>query len=186
MRRPAAFVLGGMALLLVLGRGAAAQSLGDVARQEEERRKQLKDSGKVYTNKDLSPAPPVSVPPGSSAQPAGSTAAPGGDAAPPAKPDDKPQEKKDEAYWRGRMKQLRTALDRDKTYADALQTRINSLYTDFVNRDDPAQREVIAANRQKAIDELERLKTSNAQTEKAIADLEEEARRASVPPGWLR
>jgi hypothetical protein len=38
----------------------------------------------------------------------------------------------------------------------------------------------------KAIAELERLKTVLEQQNKAVVDLQEEARRASVPPGWLR
>ena len=67
-----------------------------------------------------------------------------------------------------------------------LQTRVNSLATDFVNRDDPAQRGVLASERQKALGELDRLKKQIEATKKAIADLEEEARRANVPPGWLR
>ena len=84
------------------------------------------------------------------------------------------------------MKELQTQLQRDQTYVDALQTRVNSLATDFVNRDDPAQRGVLASERQKALGELDRLKKQIEATKKAIADLEEEARRANVPPGWLR
>jgi hypothetical protein len=34
--------------------------------------------------------------------------------------------------------------------------------------------------------ELERLKKQVVDDRKAIADIEEEARRAGVPPGWLR
>jgi hypothetical protein len=67
-----------------------------------------------------------------------------------------------------------------------MQTRINALTTDFVNRDDPAQRSVIEQNRNKSIAELGRLNTSVKDTQKAIDDLLEEARRAGVPPGWLR
>ena len=67
-----------------------------------------------------------------------------------------------------------------------MQTRINSLNADFVNRDDPAQRAVIERDRQKALAELGRLKQGVLDTKKAIADLEEEARRAGVPPGWMR
>ena len=94
---------------------------------------------------------------------------------------------KDQAYWAGRLKALQDALSRDQTYADAMQTRINALTTDFVNRDDPAQRAVIETRspegaRRARSPEQERRRT----TKKAIADLEEEARRAGVPPGWLR
>ena len=84
------------------------------------------------------------------------------------------------------IKQLVAELDRDQTYSDAMQSRINGLTADFTARDDPAQRAVIARDRQKAMDELDRLKLVIQRTRKAIADLEEEARRASVPPGWLR
>ena len=84
------------------------------------------------------------------------------------------------------QKALRTQLDRDQTFAEALQSRINSLSADFVNRDDPAQRGVIERDRQKAVSELARVNKSIEDGKKAIADLEEEARKAGAPPGWLR
>jgi len=77
-------------------------------------------------------------------------------------------------------------LSRAQTFADALQSRINVLSADFVNRDDPAQRNVIGADRQKAVDELARVKTEIAQFQKAITDIQDEARRANVPAGWVR
>ena len=84
------------------------------------------------------------------------------------------------------MQNLVAELDRDQIYTEALQTRINALTTDFAARDDPAQRAVVDRDRQKAIVELDRLTLGQQRTKKAIADLEEEARRACVPPGWLR
>ena len=169
--------------LLAGGVGAiSAQSLADIARKEEARRKQVK-GGKTYTNKDLGSVPPSSAPP----PPSVASQTPS--ATPSEKPDAKPAAKsdvRDQAYWGGRMKGLLTQLDRDKTYADAMQSRVNALTTDFVNRDDPAQRAVIETDRQKALTELDRLKVSVIEAQKAIVDLEEEARRANVPPGWLR
>jgi hypothetical protein len=101
--------------------------------------------------------------------------------------DAKPAEDaKGQAYWSAKRKTLQDALDRDLTFADALQSRINALATDFVNRDDPAQRAVIERDRQKAAAELERLRKQIVDDRKAVADFEEEARRAGVPPGWLR
>lgn len=84
------------------------------------------------------------------------------------------------------MKLLKDQLDRDQTFADALQTRINVLTADFAAHDDPAQRAVISQNRQKAVDELGKLKATIEKDQKAIDGLEDEARRAGVPPGWLR
>ena len=170
-------------LLVVAASGGAvavqSQSLGDVARKEEARRKSV-PATKVYTNKDLSgqagtpaPATPPAATPAAPATPAATEAKDKGPA-------------KDQAYWAGRMKGLQGQLERDQNYADAMQTRINALTTDFVNRDDPAQRGVVERDRQKSIAELARLKKSIEDGKKAIADLEEEARRAGVPPGWLR
>src|SRR6185295_15599376 len=39
-----------------------AQSLADLAKKEEERRKKIHEPAKVYTNKDLGPAPSSSTP----------------------------------------------------------------------------------------------------------------------------
>lgn len=178
-----------------------AQSLADAARQEEERRKSVKASGKVFTNKDLKLVPqsePASadatapvVPVSTSAPDTGkASASPGSklaakDAAGGKKADPTRQEK-DEAYWHGRMQVLRERLDQDKTLAEALQSRVNALTADFVNRDDPAQRAVIEIDRQKALAELERMKKAVTASTNAVAELEEEARLAGVPPGWLR
>jgi hypothetical protein len=104
---------------------------------------------------------------------------PGGDAAPSG-------EVKDEAYWRSRISGARSALERSRIFADALQSRINALTTDFVNRADPAQRAQIELERQRAVAELDRVKKEIAEQTKAISDIEEEARKAGVPPGWLR
>jgi len=84
------------------------------------------------------------------------------------------------------MNTARVALERDTGYADAMQTRINALTTDFTNRDDPSQRSAIERDRQKALSELDRLRKQIEDDKKAISELEEEARRAGVPPGWLR
>jgi hypothetical protein len=178
-----------IAVLALAGLGGTvyplcAQGLGDVARQEEERRKDIKKPAKVYTNKDLSSVPESTA--------AGTLPSPGpaADASKtPAKTDADDKDKgpkKDQAYWSGRKKELQTRLDTDQTMSDALQSRINALTTDFVNRDDPIQRAGIEKDRQKAMAELERVKKSILDGKKALGDLDEEARKAGVPPGWLR
>jgi hypothetical protein len=169
--------------------GSSAQSLADIARQEEARRKTVA-SGKVYTNDALrpEPAPPVAAPASSSAPADPATAAPPAAAASPAAPQPaSPAEApKTEAEWRKRVAATREALSRAQTFAEALQSRINVLSADFVNRDDPAQRDVVAADRQKALTELDRVKQEIQQHQKALVAIQEEARRAGVPPGWVR
>jgi hypothetical protein len=166
---------------------AQTLSLADVARQEEERRKTIKKPAKVITNSDLRNAPTVI--------PAAAGAAP---ALPPA--DSTPvvsassggagsgggEKPKDQAYWSGRVKTLQGQLERDQSYAVALESRINALTTQYVNQSDPIQQAAAATDRQNALAEKTRLTKQIEDDKKAITDLQEEARRAGVPPGWLR
>ena len=93
---------------------------------------------------------------------------------------------KDEKYWSKRMADLRQQLDRDQTFLQALQSRVDSLTADFVNRDDPAQRGQIASDRQKTLAELDRLRKAVEADKRAIPELEDDARRSGAPAGWLR
>jgi hypothetical protein len=166
--------------------GAYAQSLGDVARKEEARRKTVRKPSRVYTNDNLKNVDPPPADTASSPEPQGA-AAPAASGTPAATtPPAATESARDEKYWRGRLDAARTALTRAQTFQDALQSRINALSTDFVNRDDPAQRNVIVADRQKALAELDRVKKEIAEHQKALADIQEEGRRAGVPAGWLR
>jgi hypothetical protein len=165
----------------------AAQGLADVARAEEVRRKAQKAQVKVYTNETLRGAdggePPAPPPPAAPAAPAAA-----GAAKPTATGTGKPPaaDPKDEKVWRDRLGAARDALKRSQTFADALQTQINGLYTEFVNMSDPAQRTVIEKKRLSAIAEQDRVKADIVKQTKALADIEDEARRANVPAGWLR
>jgi hypothetical protein len=165
---------------------AGAQSLAEIAKKEEARRKEVKAAGKVYTNtdlrRDITSTPATNATP---AQPAPSTQVPQINL-PAGKVEGEETEVRDEKYWRERMTTARATLERTRIFADALQSRINALATDFVNRDDPAQRAQLELERQRAIAELDRVKKEIAEQTKAIADIEEEARKAGVPPGWLR
>jgi hypothetical protein len=164
-----------------------AQSLADIARREEERRKSVKEATKTYTNKDLKPVVVYADSAPADAPPAGGTVTPAAEKSAPDKKEAAAEPVvKDQKYWSGRMRDLQSQLDRDQTYVDALQSRVNALTADFVNRDDPAQRAVISADRQKALAELDRVTQAIRDDKKNLSDLEEEARRDGVPPGWLR
>jgi hypothetical protein len=171
-------------LLLVFAASAGAQSLADVARREDARRKQVRKPSRVLTNKDLKPSETPSPPP----PPAEAQAPAKTDAAAPAEPEvtDEEKRQKDEQAWRQRMTDSRQALERSQMYLDALQSKVNALWADFTARDDPAQRGKIQTERQKALAEFDRVKSEIEANKKAVDDLEEEARRAGVPAGWLR
>ena len=177
---------------LACAMSGAAQSLADIARKEEARRKNIPDPAKVYTNKDLKPVPSPASPAAASTPDAKSDEKAAPEKGEPAKSADKSDQNdkavpaKDQAYWAGRLKAAQEQLARDETYVAAMQSRINALTTDFVNRDDPAQKRTIEQDRLKAIAEMDRLKQAIANDKKALDSLLEEARRAGVPPGWLR
>ena len=172
--------------------------LAEVARQEAERRKGVKSTQKVITTKDLPesakrpPSAPADSTPASNAGAHPSGAHPPGDPAAAAAPSQAPTPaaaagaKGTEEQWRGRVAQARENVRRNEAFAEALQSRINGLTTDFVNRDNPVQKRQIGEDRQKALAELERVRADIETGKKQIADIEEEARKAGVPPGWLR
>ena len=165
---------------------AASQSLAEVAKKEEARRKVAKPTGKVYTNNelktDITKTPPTAPAPATGTEPSTKVPSlnlPGGKA-------EEVEPAKDESWWRGRITTARQNLERNRIFADALQSRINALTTDIVNRADPAQRSQLELERQRALAELDRVKKEMTEQTKAITDIEDEARKAGVPPGWLR
>ena len=177
-----AFVLLAGCLMVLAGatfaRAQTTPTLGELALKEQERRKALKVPTKVLSNADL---------PKIGSAPTPKTLPEGGAAKPDAEQKPKPaEEERDEAWWRQRMTALREELRRNEIFAEALQTRINSLTNDFASRDDPYQRARIAEDRQKALTEMDRVKAEIDLQKKKISDFEDEARRARVPPGWVR
>ncbi len=177
-RRP--FMISAFAVALLLPASAMPQSLAEVARMEEARRKTVRGSSKVYTNDDLvhvrdDSAAPVPAPAEAGAKPAV-----------PAAPADTKPDAKDEKYWRSRLAAAQQAISRNRVLLAALEARVNGLNTDFVNMDDPFQRNVIQENLKTSMAELERVKQDIANGTKALTAIEDEARKANVPPGWLR
>jgi hypothetical protein len=67
-----------------------------------------------------------------------------------------------------------------------MQTRINSLQSDVVNIDDPAQQALARQNLGRALGELERLDKQVQADRDEIGRIQDEARRQRVPPGWMR
>jgi hypothetical protein len=180
-------------VLLTIAIPVCAQSLGELAKKEAERRKAT-PAAKVYTNDDLKK---ITVP--------GDTVADSKDTKDAKDPKDgkdtadakdaKAKDAKDasdakpamgEAEWHARMNAAREDVRKGEMFRDALQSRINGLTADFTARDDPYQRAQIADERQKALAELDRVKLDIEKAKKSITDIEEDARKANVPAGWIR
>jgi hypothetical protein len=177
----------GLVLTCATGGVAWSQTLADVARKEQERRKAVTVPGKVYTNDDLRRYPVTT--PGPVSQPA--DAKPAGEkrdgAEKPADPKDvKPSVDLGEQYWRNLIGEARAARARSDTYLEALQSRLAMLTNEFYSQQDPAQRGAISAQRTRVFEDMERLKKDTAAQDAAIARIEEDARKANIPPGWIR
>ena len=180
-------------LLLALSSShVAAQPLAEIARQEKLRREALAAkaaadnvSPKVYTNADLRGGRRLTTSAAETLRPEASPA--GTDATPPDQ--DAPETAgapMDEEGWRNRINAVRQARDRAQLMVAALQNRADGLLAEFTGRDDPAQRSVIEQDRIAALEELDRTNAEIQQLDQAVRDIQEEARRAGVPPGWLR
>jgi hypothetical protein len=168
------------AVMVASARPVAAQSLGTVAKQSEAQRKATKSSGKVYTNDSLKSAPAPSQPAPSPTPSTPTSEQPAADAKAKSDP------ARDEATWRERIKSERDALARSESFAAALQSQINGLYAEFTACQAPTQCKDVTEKRQKSIAELDRVKKEIAAHTKAITDIQEEARKAGVPAGWVR
>ena len=175
-------------LLAVSSSQVAAQPLATVARQEKSRRATLAtqagaddDAPKVYTPADLRGGGRLTT----------GGAVPSPASAPPDEPSaeeatDDATALPDEEACRSRINAVRETQQRAELLAEALQNRVDTLWADFTSRDDPAQRAVLEQNRQAAVDELADTREQIDALTQEMADIRREARRANVPPGWLR
>src|ERR1700719_166874 len=110
MQKKILAVAAGILLVVGAARPLLGQSLADIARKEEARRKAVKDPGKVLTNKDLGPPPVVTATTTNASKTAkNAELAKTADGNPPAA-----EPAKDRAYWAGRLKSLQDQFDQDQ------------------------------------------------------------------------
>ena len=157
-------------------------SLGEVAQRETLRRQFLPQSGQTASNGSLPQARPMPE------VPAGPPAIAGEDVplAPPLPDRAADSGQHDEKWWHERISTARDAVEHDQMAVDALQSQINALTRDFINRDDPAEKSQLEIQRNKALAELDRMQKQLTADSGLIDTIMDEARRAGVPPGWLR
>jgi hypothetical protein len=160
-------------------------TLGEAAFREAVRRHHVPASTRVINDDSLGPRSERPGPPVPPVQVAPAVADTGAPAAPPAKSADGAPVR-DAAWWRARITAARDAVVRDRVLVAALESRAAALANDIAARDDPEQRAQLITARQQALAELDRLTTQVADGERAITAIEEEARKAGVPPGWMR
>lgn len=188
-------VIGGIVAAVagsILATAASAQSLADIARKEEERRKAMGKAtatkqGKVYTNDNLNPDFTVPVPPAPPPPAAGASGATGaatdktakpaeaGSEATGGNPDIKPININDrgEKYWRDRSAALRGAMDGARARINAMQGRMTLV------GNDPSEAQVTRKLLESAQAELASLQTE-------WDNFEALAKQQNVPDAWIR
>ena len=173
MRRLVSWAL----LLAAASAPAIPQSLGEVAERTNKQRKGT--PAKVYTNDDLSESHSA---PEQQKVAAPAASAPAGPAPGPAPTMDPAQR------WRRDAKARRDGITRAEAKVATIQARIDALLLDLnpTNVGDPNRLQTVEAEKAKAMADLEVAKTEVAQARQALEDLEEEARKSGIPPGWLR
>jgi len=171
--RSAAALFVGVAFLA--GASGGAQSMGEAARQEKERRAKIAKPAKVYTDSDLpgrggsepTVPPKPTLPPD---QAKGALGDAGDSAEAKAAEDEAAGRKRLEGEWR-----IRFAEARQKIAEAELRCWHSVVRTVFV-AGIPVQQWV------KEFEESEELRQSKS----ALVDLEEEFRKTGYPPGWTR
>jgi len=183
-----------LAVLVALPGLARAQSLAGAARAAEEQRQEVGETpeGRVFTNGSLRDEAPPAVPPRLAPNPAltAGAAAEGEDGeaaeADDADGDEAAVDTSSEEYWRQRIADARASLTESQAELATLQTDVNRLTADFTATDDPIQRQQVFNDRQVALADLNAKQDEVTATQQQIAAIQEEARRAGVPAGWVR
>lgn len=179
-----------LALLIAFTEGPG--TLGTLSRREAMRRQLAGQARASLSNLSLPEPPPAAVSSDSGAAAAAATGddGPGSMAAAVAaaagEGEQKPEQKKDEGYWRDRMTKARQALTKDEAALPAAEGKVAAITTQVINMDDPAQQSKMRQQLMVSMAEVERLKGQIEADRKAIADIQAEARRAGIPPGWVR
>jgi len=185
-------ILPSMVFLLASAVAACAQSLADIAKQEKERREEIKNA-RVITDEDVAryrrdtqapAAPEQQADKGEStekAEGAESKSAAG-------KPeDDEPRdfEGRPESFWRKTMAEARRRVKELTNQANVLVLRIADLQNKFYSMDDGFKREELQREILKLYYEQDLNKENLDKAKAALQDLENEARKSGALPGWI-
>lgn len=194
----------GLVAVLTLAAGSLpAQSLGELAakekRRREEEQKKNKGPARVVTTEDLArvqgatatePAKPVS------AQELGGTRRRSDADEPdqdrprekPANPEGEAPERggQDEKTWRAQAAELRQEIQAAEQKLKALEEQVNKLFGDIQRSTDTYEILRLRGEQDKLGEQIKMAKRELDGVRQELVQLEESARRAGVPPGWIR
>jgi len=195
-------------ILMLVASLAAAQSLGDVARQERQKRaKETKKPVKVVTNEDF-PAPPPAeeakpaapssaseeTPAESAEQPAAQpTEQPAAQttaeeaAAPPSTEEQKPEDKqKTREYWQGRFRAAKQRIADAEELQRLAEDELSLLQIQQARELSPDGQADLEARVKAKNAELETRRATTAKARKALENLEKEFKESGAPTDWSK
>jgi hypothetical protein len=197
MKVAVAVVLGALTLPII----CHAESLGDVAKREAERRKKVEETGKgsspvvgetelrenkgtIANHSGAAPAVPADSPSVSSTSSSTQSSSSHSDRTTPKGASlDAHSGSEDEQNWRQRTAEAHATIEAARAeYNDALTKPKVPVGYVVVDENGKIEMDAVEAN-QRA---LQKAKAQLDAAEAALTRFEEEARRAGVPPGWLR
>lgn len=175
--------------LLLAASVLAAQSLGDMARQQRREHQAQQRQGNppphVYTNADLPKSGGISVfgppAPAASAKAAAAPQSSADVASLLAKQADQ------EKIWRQRFADARRQLSLDRARLDVLQRERNFAQMQYYSDPNVALREQYnQADLKKKQQQIDLLQKQIEADQKKLSDLTDQLRREGLPPGWAR
>lgn len=180
----AVFLLTGFAPLVARG----GIDLVALKKQEEERRKKISKSKQLITDANVAKFSGGSRPYGFVQMES--------DAPPPATGETAPtsvanasapkEEERQADYWKRQQVQLQERIAELKQNIQDEQLELNKLWSDFYVKNIPAEQNAIKLQIAQVTNQLEQKKLFLRQAETQLEELSENARKAGVPPGWLR
>lgn len=169
---------------------AQAQGLGEAAAKEKQRREQAqkkRGAAKVITTEELTPGSSEGSPGGlaQDAQRPQDTSASERQKATKENTDEV-EEAPGEAQWRERAREAKQELKDSEARVHALEEQASQLFGRIQASTDTNELLRLRAEQQELTKQVDEAKIMLETTRKEFRDLAEEARRAGVPPGWVR
>lgn len=157
---------------------AKNQSLADAARKARAAEKNAPKAGRVFTNDN--------IPTSSTGVSVVGTSAPPSDQSVSA-PRPLSSEQNDEAAWRQKFADARHKIEQDKQELSVMQRELGELNVQYYN--DPTKAMAQSYSRSDIVGKQKAIDTKQKQLdadEQALANLEDELRKAGGDPGWAR
>ncbi len=112
---------------------------------------------------------------------------PGGEAVtPPPATGSQDDQTKQPDYWRRQQSQLEERIAGLNADIESEQLELNKLWSDFYIKNVPAEQQAIREQIAELTNKIEQKKVFVKEAQTQLAELLEKARKAGVPPGWLR